>query len=356
MNQILFFILNIFLNSLLVFFTVVFLIEGMIFLFRIRQGRMASTLRMVPILKLPFDIGLYDFSRWSYIQGINPLDCQEGTRTLSVMLGSKSELIDWFFLPVSSTIQLTIPNGLTFTFADLLGYTMNPLILQVFGILFISFSIGIVISRLVLYYRSFSALNSLANSSRPLCRKVHHPFLSSLFKKRRVQILTSPILTGSPFVAGLIFPTVYIPDCLSKNLSKNEYEAILAHEIEHVRFKDGWVRLILDFIETIFWWIPTKWLRKLIEEGQEIGCDSKCSKYGIDPTNLASAICKSAKYSMNTPGYHFAHHLTKQTILGRVNLLLHPVTKRFYKVRFVLACLALGIAFSMILTGRFWMF
>jgi hypothetical protein len=48
-----FFILNIFLNSFLAFFTVAFLIESVIFLFRIRQGRVAATLRMIPIIKLP---------------------------------------------------------------------------------------------------------------------------------------------------------------------------------------------------------------------------------------------------------------------------------------------------------------
>jgi hypothetical protein len=116
------------------------------------------------------------------------------------------------------------------------------------------------------------------------------------------------------------------------------------------------MRLILDFIETIFWWIPTKWLRNLIEEGQEIGCDSKCAKYGIDPTNLASAVCKSAKYSINTPSYIFAHHLTKQALFERVSLLLQPDSNRFSKIRFVFACLAIGIAYSMILSGRFWMF
>lgn len=78
------------------------------------------------------------------------------------------------------------------------------------------------------------------------------------------------------------------------NISKTQnYEAVLAHEIEHIRHKDSLTRLILDFIESIFWWVPTKWLHKRIEEGQEVGCDLKCKKYGIHPNDLASAICKS---------------------------------------------------------------
>jgi hypothetical protein len=122
MDSISFFLLNVFINSLLSFFTVVFLIEGIVFLFRIPQGRMAATLRMVPIFKLPFDLCLYDFSRWSYVQGINPLNSEEGTRSFSIMIGWISEVTHWFYLPIHTHIQMTLPGDLSFTVADILGY------------------------------------------------------------------------------------------------------------------------------------------------------------------------------------------------------------------------------------------
>lgn len=356
MDKVSFFILNIFLNSFLAFFTVAFLIESVIFLFRIRQGRVAATLRMLPFIKLPLDLCLYDFSRWSYAQGINPLNCEEGTRTLSAMFGWMSLATDWLFLPINSCIQLTVPGDLTFTIADLIGYIISPIILKVFALLLISFTVGFVIRKLVLYYHSLASLESLAKSSQPLCKKMRNSVLSSCIRKCGVKILTSPILTGSPFVAGLISAVVYIPKNLSSNLSRKEYEAVLAHEIEHVRYKDSLVRLTIDFIRTVFWWIPTKWLCNRIEEGQEVGCDLKCKKYGIDSIDLASAVCKSAKYSINTPNHIFAHQLAKHTIHKRVNLLLKPTSIRFKKIRFIFTGLAIGIAFLVIFPGRFWMF
>jgi beta-lactamase regulating signal transducer with metallopeptidase domain len=351
-----FFILNIFLNSLLAFFTVVFLIEGIIFLFRIQRGRVAATLRMIPIFKLLLDPFLYDFARWSYAQGINPLDCGEGTRVLSVTFGWMNYLAHWSLFPVYSCIELTVPGDRTFTPADIVGYTMNPIVLKFFVMLFVSFSVGFVIRRLRLYYRSLIALDSLLKSSRPLHRKFCNPILSSSIKRYGVQILTSPILRGSPFVAGLISSVVYIPAYLLKNLSRNEYEAVLAHEIEHVRYKDSLVRLILDFIGSIFWWVPTKWLCRRIEEDQELGCDLNCKKYGIDLINLASAICKSAKYSINTSNPLFVQNLTKYTVLKRVSLLLQPTSIRFKKIRFVFGFLAIVIAFKVVFFGRFWTF
>lgn len=356
MDKAAFFILNVFLNSFLAFFTVVFLIESVIFLFRIQQGRIAATLRMIPIIKLPLDLCLYDFSRWSYAQGINPLNCEEGTRTLSVMLGWTSQITDWLVLPINSRIQLTVPGDLTFTIADLIGYSINPIILIVFAVLLISFTLTSVIRKLFLYHYSLTALKSLAKSSQPLCKKMRNSSLSSCMRKCGVKIATSPTLTGSPFVAGLISSVVYIPNYLSQCLSRKEYEAVLAHELEHVRYKDGLVRLTLDFIETIFWWIPAKWLHNRIEEGQEVGCDIECKKYGIDPIDLASAVCKSAKYAINTPNHIFAHPLAKHTIHKRVNILLQPPSIRFKKMRFAFTSLAFGIAFLVIFLGRFWMF
>lgn len=350
------FILNIFLNSFLAFFTVAFLIESVIFLFRIQQGRAAAILRMIPIIKLPLDLCLYDFSRWSYAQGINPLNCEEGTRTLSVMLGWPSQIADWLFLPINSGIQLTVPGGFTFTIADLIAYSISPIILKAFAVLLMTFTLGLAIRKLFLYHCSLTALGSLAKNSQPLCKKMRNSKLSFCIRKCGVKILTSQTLTGSPFVVGLISSVVYIPNYLSKDLSRKEYEAVLAHELEHVRYKDGLVRLTLDFIGTIFWWIPTKWVRDRIEEGQEVGCDAKCRKYGIDSTDLASAVCKSAKYAINTPNHIFTHQLAKHTILKRVSILLDPPSTRFKKMRFVFVSLAFGIAFLVIFLGRFWMF
>jgi hypothetical protein len=93
-----------------------------------------------------------------------------------------------------------------------------------------------------------------------------------------------------------------------------------------------------------------------IEEGQEVGCDLKCKKYGIDSTDLVSAIYKSAKYSRNTPNHIFARQLAKHTISKRVKTLLQPLSIRFKKIRFTFTCLAFGVAFLVIFLGRFWMF
>lgn len=354
MDKLSFFILNIFINSFLAFLTVAFLIEVIIFLFRIRQGRAAAVFRMIPIIKLPLDLFLYDFSRWSYLQGVNPWNCEEGTRTLSVVFGGIHSMSNWFILPSASGIQFTVSNNLTFTIADLICYAINPTILKIFALILLSVVACLVIRKSFKYYLSQITLESLAKDSQPLCKKMRNSALYTCLDKYKVKILTSSNLHDSPFVAGLISSFIYIPEHLLKDLSKKEYEAILAHEIEHIRYKDNLVRLTLDLIRTFYWWIPTKWLYDLIEEGQEVGCDSQCKKYGIDSTSLATALCKSAKYSINT--HIFALHFTKHRIFKRINILLQPPCIRFKKTRLALINIAFGIAFLMIFLGKFWTF
>lgn len=354
MDKAAFFILNVFINSLLVFFTAVLLIEAIIFLFRIPQGRMAANLRIIPFLKLPLDLYLYDFSRWSYMYGINPLDSEAGTRTLSFYIGWIHYLPDYFINITYSGIQLLVADDKTFTFADMIGYSLHPLLLKIFSFLFLSITAAIVLRRLFLYYHSFKMLDDLAKGSLPVTRNIDNSPLSGKLKKYGVTLRTSPSLKGSPFVIGWISSIIYIPLSVSQNLSQKEYEAVIAHEVEHVRYKDSWLRLILNFIGALFWWIPSKWYCRIIEEGHEVGCDLKCAKYGIDYNELASALYKSAKYSKHTS--IFAHHFTRYKILKRVNRLLSSPTLRFKIIRFTFGCVGLGIGFGVILLGRFWTF
>jgi hypothetical protein len=115
MDKLLFFLLNVFLSSFLTFSTTIFLIEILTFILRVPKGRWASFLRMIPFLKLPLDLFLYDFSRWSFTHSISPLLCEEGSRTLSIFISSLSKT---FPLPLSR-IEFITKENFSFTIADL---------------------------------------------------------------------------------------------------------------------------------------------------------------------------------------------------------------------------------------------
>lgn len=348
MNDFFVFTFNVFINSFLMFITVVALIESVIFLFRIRSGRLTSLLRMLPIVKLPFDLIFYDFSSWSYLKGINPLTAEEGSRVFTVAFGQPS-FSEPFFLPFKSGIQFTV-NHMTFTVADMISVLIDPFALSLLCSFVLCVSICLFVKSLFIY---LCLMCRMKNGKENANKKTQNPFIHQFLRKSGAEIISSPF-SVSPFVYGLFSAQIHIPVDLYKILSNKEYEAVLAHEFEHIRYKDNLMRFVLTLICSIFWWIPTKWLRKRIEEGQEIGCDSKCKHYGINPITLAAAIHKSAKFSLNSNP--FAHHLAKHLIGKRTHLLLKTPLDKWRKMHSLGCCIAAMIAFFVIFLGRYWIF
>jgi beta-lactamase regulating signal transducer with metallopeptidase domain len=68
---------------------------------------------------------------------------------------------------------------------------------------------------------------------------------------------------------------VYLPAALFERLDGPAREAIIAHELAHVRRKDHWVRLLEMVVTTLFWWHPVVWwaVRRL-RELEDQCCDA----------------------------------------------------------------------------------
>jgi beta-lactamase regulating signal transducer with metallopeptidase domain len=78
----------------------------------------------------------------------------------------------------------------------------------------------------------------------------------------------------SPMVWG--FPArVVLPGPLMQQLSAEGRDALLAHELAHIRRRDHWVRLAVVLATGLFWWHPIVWLAaRRIREAQELCCDA----------------------------------------------------------------------------------
>ena len=66
-----------------------------------------------------------------------------------------------------------------------------------------------------------------------------------------------------------------LPAALFARLDAAAREAILAHELAHVRRKDHWVRLLEVLITTLFWWHPVVWwAARQLQELEDQCCDT----------------------------------------------------------------------------------
>ncbi|MDR2697734.1 MAG: M56 family metallopeptidase, partial [Holophagales bacterium] len=107
---------------------------------------------------------------------------------------------------------------------------------------------------------------------------------------REVRLLVS-LKTCVPLVVGWIAPVVIIPASALLRLSPNALEAILTHELAHIRRHDFVVNLMQSIVEVLFFYHPAVWiLSGKIRELREHCCDDAAVKHCGSPISYASAL------------------------------------------------------------------
>lgn len=77
-----------------------------------------------------------------------------------------------------------------------------------------------------------------------------------------------------PFTIGWLKPCIYLPAGLLAQLPADQLEAILLHELAHIRRRDYLVNILQRFAETVFFFNPALlWISSLIREEREACCD-----------------------------------------------------------------------------------
>ena len=91
--------------------------------------------------------------------------------------------------------------------------------------------------------------------------------------RRATQILQST-LVQVPVVAGYFRPVILVPMSVISGLPASQLEAILAHELAHIRRHDYLVNLLQTLVETVFFYHPgVWWLSRQIRNERENCCD-----------------------------------------------------------------------------------
>jgi Zn-dependent protease with chaperone function len=151
--------------------------------------------------------------------------------------------------------------------------------------------------------------------------------------RRRVRVWTSSAYRGVPFAGGLFRPYVVLPAALAERLDDDEREAVIQHELGHLRHFDLVLLLPLEFLCTLFWYVPgMKWLlvkqRALLEQR----ADACAVAAGIAPERVASALLTAAELaSANTLVPVLGMSREASTLRLRVRCLLAPKRTRANK-------------------------
>jgi beta-lactamase regulating signal transducer with metallopeptidase domain len=116
-----------------------------------------------------------------------------------------------------------------------------------------------------------------------------------------VPILSSPLLM-EPGVFGVFRPVLLLPQGITRNLTREQLEAIVAHELCHVRRRDNLTAALHMCIETLFWFHPFVWWigARLIAE-RERDCDESVLKQGARPSDYAHGILNVCRSYVESP-------------------------------------------------------
>lgn len=358
MNQELFWTygFNILINSTLSFLTVAFFVMLGLHVLRIREPRLRSFFMCIPFCKLILDLFLYDFSNWALNDHYNPLEAEPGSRMISLMLcfpGGIQGLI-----PLTAGIQLLVYDGRTFTLADVLSFCIHPVWIKSIVLTCATLSISFLIIWLFRLYKSFKKLNIILQSSEVCMRPIFNPALNFTLQKRRIHLCVSSDV-NVPCALGIFKKYILFPADLLHELTQGEFEAIVAHELDHLHWQDCSIRLISRMLTILFWWIPTGWWLNRLEQSQEYACDHKIKQFNLSKIDLASSILKSVQLTKKTSPclpLSIPCFINQKPLTNRIQLILEEEgpPKKFI-LKWLKNCLV-GVLMGAILFGKFWIF
>ena len=74
--------------------------------------------------------------------------------------------------------------------------------------------------------------------------------------------------------------TILLPRALMDRIGDAALTAVLAHELTHLRRRDGWMRWLELIVVTCFWWCPFAWFaRRKLQEVEEQCCDADVLRF-----------------------------------------------------------------------------
>ena len=145
-----------------------------------------------------------------------------------------------------------------------------------------------------------------------------------------------------PMVVGWLRPAILVPVAALSGLSAVELEAILAHELAHIRRHDYLINLLQCVVETLVFYHPaTWWISHVIRREREHCCDDMAVATCRDRIVYARAL--AAMEGLRAPAFSLSPAANGGILLARVRRILNPQEESMKPVR-ILVGLALVLA------------
>ncbi|WP_167273244.1 M56 family metallopeptidase [Dyadobacter arcticus] len=190
---------------------------------------------------------------------------------------------------------------------------------------------------LIFGIKSVQAASGLVFLHRIRRQKIYEPdekwrlrFQALAFKlniSQKISLMESENITV-PMVIGFLKPIVLIPFGLLANLPASQVEAILLHELAHIRRRDYLVNLIQIFSENVFFFNPAVlWISSVLKEEREHCCDDLAISVMRNKTSFVEALVSFQEYKTSSNIFAMTFSKKRNHLLDRIKRIINNNNK-----------------------------
>jgi beta-lactamase regulating signal transducer with metallopeptidase domain len=172
---------------------------------------------------------------------------------------------------------------------------------------------------LVMAWRRFAALYKTGLQMAPIDLRLFTKVTADRIGiKKKVQIWLSNNI-NTPVTFGHIKPIILLPVALVNQVSLQQAEALVIHELTHIKVNDYLLNWLLSFAETIYCFNPAiRYLSKQAQLEREKYCDTNVLHFGKHPVVYAETLLLAAQMQQENIRWQMAAVSNKQQLLKRI--------------------------------------
>ena len=217
---------------------------------------------------------------------------------------------------------------------------------QIISVVVIIWSIGVtlLLARMAVGWWRVRRLHRLALASPASKWQAACAHVAARLRVRRLAHVVESASVEVPTVIGCLRPVIILPIAALASLTPSQVEAILAHELAHIRRHDFLVNLCQTLAETLLFYHPAVWwVSARIRAEREHCCDEIAVSACGDPVGYAAALTELESWRTTPPPLAMA--ATGGSLLDRVRRILRAPSVERRSPGWA-ATLALAVAFT----------
>jgi beta-lactamase regulating signal transducer with metallopeptidase domain len=168
----------------------------------------------------------------------------------------------------------------------------------------------------------FIFLNRLKTKSKLIEDSTLLSSLDHLCKQLKIKgkvLLKQSEAISSPLVMGVLKPVIIFPLGLIQALPTEQIEAILLHELAHIKRNDFLINIVINVLQVVYFYHPAFWwLNAQLDDEREYDCDESTVMLTSNPLVLAKALTRISEFNLQPSSPALAFAGRKNQMLKRI--------------------------------------